>query len=146
MENRSLRMCARHWLQSFRYGDPMSSSCPRWHQGRYVTLFTEGLSRPFSCSTSSGTIILLEKLIIWVFPSLIFMFQHLTPRIHCSEATLQFAENTTFVFLCRVNISIIREKSKMNSRCHGGIIYIWSVQYWGKDGTLKHPRPLCFLA
>jgi hypothetical protein len=41
---------------------------------RYVILFTKGVSRPFSCNTSSGTLSLLEKYIAWVFPSSIFMF------------------------------------------------------------------------
>jgi hypothetical protein len=30
-----------------------------------------------------------------------------TPRLLCSEAALQFAENTTFMFLCRVNTGIV---------------------------------------
>jgi hypothetical protein len=37
----------------------------------YFTLFTMGMSRPFSCITSSGTQSLLEKGIVWIFPSMI---------------------------------------------------------------------------
>jgi hypothetical protein len=48
----------------------------------------------------------------------------LTPRIYCSESALQFAENTTFVFLYHVNTDIVREQSKVSSSCRRGIIYI----------------------
>jgi hypothetical protein len=40
----------------------------------------------------------------------------LTPRIHCSESALQFAENMVFAFLCRERRGIICEESKMTSR------------------------------
>jgi hypothetical protein len=40
-----------------------------------------------------------------------------TPRLHCSEAALQFAENMTFMFLWRVYTGNVREQSKMSSRC-----------------------------
>jgi hypothetical protein len=63
----------------------------------------------------------------------------LTPRRHCSEAALQLAENTTFTFLCRVNIGIVREQGKTSSRCREDIIFKLIVQYWSKDGTLRHP-------
>jgi hypothetical protein len=53
-----------------------------------------------------------------------FQVPALTPRILYSESALQFAENATFVFLLRVNIGIIREKSQMNSRCRRVIIYV----------------------
>jgi hypothetical protein len=42
---------------------------------RYITLFTKGMSRPFSCNMSLGTLILLQKQIVWVCLSSIFMFQ-----------------------------------------------------------------------
>jgi hypothetical protein len=45
----------------------------------------------------------------------------------------------TFVFLYHVNIVSICEQSKMSSRCCGSIIYVKTVQYWGKDGTLMNP-------
>jgi hypothetical protein len=48
----------------------------------------------------------------------------LTSQIHCSESLLQFAENMTFVFLCRVNTGIIHEQSKMSNKFWGGIIYV----------------------
>jgi hypothetical protein len=37
------------------------------------------------------------------FPFNDFYIPGLTPRIHCSEAALQFVENTTFTFLYHVN-------------------------------------------
>jgi hypothetical protein len=71
-----------------------------------------------------------------------------TLRIHSSEFALQFAEDTTFVLPCRVNTGIVREQSKMSSGAAGHHLYIYiyiyiyrlTVQYWGKDGTL---RKLC---
>jgi hypothetical protein len=48
----------------------------------------------------------------------------LSPRIHCSEAALQFAENTTFVFLCLVNTGIVSGETKRSCRYHGNIIYV----------------------
>jgi hypothetical protein len=73
---------------------------------RYVTLFTKEMSHPFS-STSVSTRrnkspeFLFIDLYVPVF----------TPRIHCSEALLQFAENMRFMFLCRVNSCIVHEQS-----------------------------------
>jgi hypothetical protein len=50
----SLCTCARPWLQSFRYGLHVILL---WKASpRCVALFTEGMSRPFICSTSSGTL------------------------------------------------------------------------------------------
>jgi hypothetical protein len=48
----------------------------------------------------------------------------LTSRLHCSEAALQFAENTTFMFLRRVNVGtfITVEVSKTSFRCRGSIV------------------------
>jgi hypothetical protein len=91
---------------------------------RYVTLFTKGISRPFSCNTASGTLKSSGEISRLRFPFSELRTSVLTPRIHCSEAALQFAENTTFLFLCRVNTGIGREQSKMSSRCRGGIICI----------------------
>jgi hypothetical protein len=49
----------------------------------------------------------------------------ITARIHYSESTLQFAEDMTFVFLCRINTGTVHEQSKISSRHHDeGIIYI----------------------
>jgi hypothetical protein len=53
------------------------------------------------------------------FPFIDLYVSALTPRIHCSESALQFAENMTFEFLSRVNKCIVREQSKMSSRCRG---------------------------
>jgi hypothetical protein len=46
----------------------------------------------------------------------------LTPWTHSSEATLEFVENATLVFLCCVYKSIVRKQSKVCSRYRGGII------------------------
>lgn len=43
MENRSLRMCARPWLQPFPCGVSMSSSCWKWHQDMVYYLQRERL-------------------------------------------------------------------------------------------------------
>jgi hypothetical protein len=66
------------------------------------------MSRPFSFSMSSGTLSFLEKYMTHDFPSLIFLFQR-SPQIHCSEATLQFAENMIFMFLRHLNTDIVHE-------------------------------------
>lgn len=97
------------------------------------TPFTNGMFLPFSCSTFSGALSHLEKSFIELY------VPALTPRYLCSEAALQFAENTTFVLLRRVYRGIVHEEGKMNSRCRGDIVYIWTVQYWGKDRALRLP-------
>jgi hypothetical protein len=56
---------------------------------RYLTLFTNGIFRPFSWRSSPGIVRLLEKQIAWVFPSLIFMSQRwhhdpTTVRLRCT--------------------------------------------------------------
>jgi hypothetical protein len=63
----------------------------------------------------------------------------LTPRPHCNEAALQVAENTRFVLLCCVCRGIVCDQPKISSRCCGGIIYIQTVQSWGKEIALRHP-------
>jgi hypothetical protein len=76
----------------------------------YVTLFTKGLpSREIDHMN-----FLLNDLYILA----------LTPRIHCSEAALQFVENTTFTFLCSVNTDNMSEKSARTSRRRVGVIYM----------------------
>jgi hypothetical protein len=70
---------------------------------RYVTLVTRGISRLFSCNTSSGTESSGEIYCL-SFPFIFLYIPVLTPRIHWSEAALQFAENTTFVILCREQV------------------------------------------
>jgi hypothetical protein len=74
---------------------------------RYVTLFTKGISRHFSCNTSLGTLKFYEEEDDRNFPIINLYVSTLTPRFHCSEAARQFAKNTTLMFLCRV--SIVRE-------------------------------------
>jgi hypothetical protein len=81
------------------------------------------MSPPFSCNTSSGTRSSGE-IDLPSFPYIDIYVPARTPRIHCSEAALQFAEDTMFVFLCRVNTDVGREQGKMSFRCRGGIIYI----------------------
>jgi hypothetical protein len=73
---------------------------------RYVTLFAKGMSRPFSRSRVSKSSAEIYRL---GFPFIDLYVPAFTPRIHCSEAALQFAEHTMFVFLCRVNRVIVRE-------------------------------------
>jgi hypothetical protein len=73
--------------------------------------------------------------------SLIFIGLHvpaLTIRLYSGEAALYVADNMTFMLLCRVYTSIVREQKTMNSRCCGSTIYIQPVQYWGKHRTLRH--------
>jgi hypothetical protein len=53
------------------------------------------------------------------FPFIDLYVPALTPLLHCSEAALQFAENTTFMLLCRVYTGIVREQGRMSSRSHG---------------------------
>jgi hypothetical protein len=70
--------------------------------------YIKGMSLPFSCSTSSGS------LNFWKNRSPEFsLYLSLCSSDH--EAALQFAENTTFVFLCR-------EENKMGSWCRVGIV------------------------
>jgi hypothetical protein len=45
----------------------------------------------------------------------------------------------SFMFLYHVNTGIVREHCKMSSRCHRSIVYIYTVQYWGKNGTSRQP-------
>jgi hypothetical protein len=68
----------------------------------------------------------------------------LSPRIHCSEADLQFAENTTFVFLCRVNTGIVSGESRRSCRYHGDIIYVYAVQYWEENETFRMKLKLIY--
>jgi hypothetical protein len=44
----------------------------------------------------------------------------LISRINCSEVALQFAQNETFLFHCRVNTGIVCEQSKTSSRLRNG--------------------------
>jgi hypothetical protein len=105
---------------------------------RYVTVVRKGMSRQSSCSTFSGNLKSSGDMIRLSFPFINPHVPALTPRIPCSEASLQFAENATFVFLWRVNTGIVREQNKLSSRCRGGIIYTQTVQYWG-NGTVRNP-------
>jgi hypothetical protein len=88
---------------------------------KYVTLFTRECLvrlavRRQGLYKSSGEIDL------QIFPFIDLYVPALTPRIHCSEAALQFSENTTFMFFWCVNTGTVREQIKMSSRCRGGII------------------------
>jgi hypothetical protein len=106
---------------------------------RYVTIFTKGMSHPFSCSMSSGALKSSGETDHLNFPFIYLYIPVLIPRIHCCESSLQYAENTMFVFLCCVSTGIVHEQSKMSTMCHRGIIYVYTIQYWGKDGTLRNP-------
>jgi hypothetical protein len=60
----------------------------------------------------------------------------LTSQLHCSEAALQFAENTTSIFVCRANKSIVRENSKMNYGfrwCFGTLMHPYNRFSWRRD-------------
>jgi hypothetical protein len=59
IETRSLCMCARPWIQYFWYC--VSVILLLKVTPRFVILFTKGMSRLFSCSTSLGGLSLLEK-------------------------------------------------------------------------------------
>jgi hypothetical protein len=106
---------------------------------RSITLFTKGMRRPFSCSTSSGTLKYSGEADRLSFSFIDIYVPALTPRIHRSESALQFAENTTILFLCSVNTGIVREQRKMVSRCRRSILYMYTVPYWGEHGTLRNP-------
>jgi hypothetical protein len=128
IENRSLRTCARPWLQSFRYSVSMSFFCLRWHQD---ALFTKGLSRPLFVIRRQGV------QLFWKNRSPEFPL-HLSL---CSSAhtttSLQWGRVAIYRehdFRCLVNIGIVREQSKMSSRCRGDIIYVYS-----NTGTRKEP-------
>jgi hypothetical protein len=83
---------------------------------RYVTLFTKGMSRPFSCSASSGTISLLEKETAWVFHLWSF----------CSSAHTTNSLQWGCVAVCRehnIHISLSRKyqvSSANRARCVPG--------------------------
>jgi hypothetical protein len=77
-----------------------------------------------NCSKSSRTLKTSGEIDRLCFPFIDLYAPVFTPRITCSEAALQFAVFTIFVFLCRVDIDIVREQNKMSSRCRGAIIYI----------------------
>jgi hypothetical protein len=49
------------------------------------------------------------------------------------------------MFLCSLNTGIVREQSRMSSRNRGVIVYVQTVQYWGK-GCLEETLPLFLLA
>jgi hypothetical protein len=101
------------------------------------------MSGPFSCSTSSGT-----RKSFGEIDRLSFLFidvhvPELTPRIHYSEASLQFAETTTFVCLCRVNTGIVREQTKTSFEAPWGHhLYIDSTifgqgrNHWGTPAAI----------
>jgi hypothetical protein len=69
------------------------------------------MSRPFSC-TSSQTLKCSGEIDRLSFPFIDLYVPPLTPRLRCSEAALQFAEHTTFMFLCRVNTGNFTEKKE----------------------------------
>jgi hypothetical protein len=103
----------------------------------YITY--KGMSCPFSYSTSSGTVSLVEKWIAWVFPSLIFMFK----RSH-HDFTLQWGcvavcrEHDIHVsLLCKYRYCPRTEQDEF--QVSWGIIYVLTVQYWSNVRTLRHP-------
>jgi hypothetical protein len=100
-----------------------SSSCRRWHQDTLHYLQGEQFVRLVIVRRqSSGEVDRLS-------PSFFDLFvPAFTPRIHCSEAALRFAESTTFMSLCRVNTGIVSEQSRMCFRFRGDIIYLY-IQY-----------------
>jgi hypothetical protein len=71
------------------------------------------------------------------FPFILLNVSLLTQGIHCSETALHLAEETTLIFLCGLNSSIVREQGKMGSKYRWGILK-YGLQYWGKDRTLRH--------
>jgi hypothetical protein len=107
---------------------------------RCVTLFTKGISCPFSCSTSSGIRSLLERYDRVSFPFIDPCVPAPTPRLH-----LQWVRGA----VCRehdVRVSMSRKywisssnRTKWVPDASGDIIYVQTVQYWGKGGTLRHP-------
>jgi hypothetical protein len=101
---------------------------------RHVTLFTKGLFRPFSCSTSSGTLSSGET------DRLSFPFFDLyVPRIHCNESPLQFAKNTMFMLLYRVNRGIVSEQSNMSSACGGASLIYMNCTILEQGRNLDEP-------
>jgi hypothetical protein len=97
------------------------------------------MSHPFICSMSLGTMSSGEIARL-SFPFIALYVPALTPQIHCSDTTLEFPENIMFVSSCHVNTGIAHDQSKKSSRCNSrGIIFIQTVQYQGKDGTLINP-------
>jgi hypothetical protein len=90
-------MCARPWLilsMQCCHIILLSKVTPS-----HVTLFTSGTSRPIRCSASSGALKSSGEIDYLSFPFINLYVPSLTPWLHWSEAALQFAENTTFVFL-----------------------------------------------
>jgi hypothetical protein len=137
--HRSSCICARPWLQSFRYAVSMSSFFRKWHQD---TLHYLQLECPVCLVVCHQRLLsLLEKHRL-SFPFIDLYVPVLTPWIHWSEATLQFAENTMFMFVCCVNMCIIHKQSKMSSRCHH--LYIDCI-ILGEGWNLEPPLPLFFL-
>jgi hypothetical protein len=74
------------------------------------TLFAIGMPRLFSCSVLSETLkssgekdhLSFDYIDLYV-PA----FTADSLQIHCSEAALQFADNTMFMFLCHLNTGVI---------------------------------------
>jgi hypothetical protein len=78
-------------------------------------------------------------------PFINFYFLSLTQRLDCSEAALQLAENTTYIFLYRGNTGVIREQGKMSFRSREHRLYI-ECAILGEGRKLEAPLPLYLLA
>jgi hypothetical protein len=85
---------------------------------RQFTLLTKAMFLTFGCNKYSGTLNLLRN----GSPEISFHWS-LCSRVHTTKSlfsfSLQFTENTTFVFLCCANRGIVREQSKMNPNYRG---------------------------
>jgi hypothetical protein len=100
---------------------------------RYLTLFTNGMFRPVEGRPQAFYLSL---------PFIDFYVPALTPWPHSSDATLEFVQHATLMFLCCVYPGIVREQSKVYSRCCGGYHLCTKCTVLGQGRNLVAPLPL----
>jgi hypothetical protein len=109
---------------------------------RQVTLFTRGISRPFSCSTSSETLKSSVEIDRLSFPFIELYVPALTPRIDCSEAAFQLQLR---VSLSRKYTYHPRTEQDVFQVLRGNHLYI-DCTILGQGRNLQAPLPLFLLA
>jgi hypothetical protein len=106
------------WLLSCRCGDSM----PPLYRQLHFTLFAKGTFRPFVSSSSWGTACLLEKQMAWVCS--LCSSTHTTTSLQWGRVAIRRGFYVNTVILCCFYTCIVREQSKVTSRCMGFIVYI----------------------